>query len=670
MAGIDVKMGVSGLSEFKNNLNAAKNSLKTMDAQLQLTEKEFKATGDAEKYLQDKAIELNAKLEMQKTVLKNAEGALEEMTRNGVDKGSKAFQDMQQNVLKAKSAMIDTQAEIDKLGTESTDAAKEADKMNTQLERIGSQVSFETVHNGLKRITDGMEKAAKAAYKVGKAVVQEVLGAGSWADDLLTTASVLGVSPDELQRMQKTANLIDTDAETIIKARQKLMKGVGSGSKSTMDALSALGISYSGDAEDAFWKAGEAIMKLGDEAEQEAKANAIFGKSWHDLLPLFTAGREEYEKMNESWKVLSDEQLSSLGKMDDEYQKLKANIEELKLEALSMFAEPMAQAMESINSALTKFSEWIQSDDGKAFTESVIGKVQEALMWLTDPANIETIKGAAIAIGGAWAAMKVGSGVTSLLQLINGFKWLKGNPDIPIPGVENAAGAAGSAASGGGTAAAGAATGKLAALGGSGIAGIAGLLGIPAAFMLAANQRINHAEEVRGTDENLQARTAGVDTLLADYINANKEMEDAIMESLTNNIELTDAEVDALQAKIDETNQKLREAEGGAEALQAYSDWRQERSMGNEDWEMPDWLSSSADKMEQAAAELTGGTAVQKQSSSELTAAAGSLKWLPSQMIAAIRSGMAGVKIYLNGQSITDYVSQSQAQNLFGYVNP
>jgi chromosome segregation ATPase len=156
MAGIDVKMGVSGLSEFKNNLNAAKNSLKTMDAQLELTEKEFKATGDAEKYLQDKAVELNAKLEMQKTVLKNAEGALEEMTRNGVDKGSKAFQDMQQNVLKAKSAMIDTQAEIDKLGTESTDAAKEADKMNTQLERIGSQVSFETVHNGLKRITDGM----------------------------------------------------------------------------------------------------------------------------------------------------------------------------------------------------------------------------------------------------------------------------------------------------------------------------------------------------------------------------------------------------------------------------------------------------------------------------------------------------------------------------------
>lgn len=660
MAGIDVKMGVSGLSEFKNNLNAAKNSLKTMDAQLELTEKEFKATGDAEKYLQDKAVELNAKLEMQKTVLNNAEGALQEMIRNGVDKGSKSFQDMQQNVLKAKTAMIDTQTEIDKLGTESGDAAKEADSMNTQLERIGSQVSFETVHNGLKRITDGMEKAARAAYKVGKAVVQEVLGAGSWADDLLTTSSVLGVSPDELQRMQKTANIIDTDAETIIKARQKLMKGVGNGSKGTMDALEALGISYSGDAEDTFWKAGEALMNLGDEAEQEAQANALFGRSWHDLIPLFSAGREEYEKMNASWKVLSDDQLSSLGKMDDEYQKLKTNIEELKMEALSQFAEPMAKAMETVNSALQQFSEWIQSDEGKAFTESVIGKVKEALEWLTDPTNLGTIEAAVATIGGAFVAMKVGQGVTSLLQLINGFKWLKKNPDIPIPGTDGGGSTlTGGAAAGGG---------KLASLGASGVLGAAGLVAIPEAFLWAADRRLNHAEEVRGTEENLAARTGGVEDLLADYITANKAMEDAVIASLESNVEMTEAEYDALQRKVDETNQKLREAEGGEEALKAYSDWRQERSMGNEDWEMPDWLSKSADKMEQAAADLTGGTDAQKQSSSEMIQAAGTLEGMPGQVEAAIIRGMSGIKIYIDGATAGRVVSPYVGAQMGGLV--
>ena len=81
-------------------------------------------------------------------------------------------------------------------------------------------------------------------------------------------------------------------------------------------------------------------------------------------------------------------------------------------------------------------------------------------------------------------------------------------------------------------------------------------------------------------------------------------------------------------------------------------------------------ITDSYSKMSQVADDITGGSDAQKQSSSEMTKAAGTLKGLPAQMLAAIRNGMANVKIVLNGQSITDYVSQSQAQNLFGYVNP
>ena len=120
---------------------------------------------------------------------------------------------------------------------------------------------------------------------------------------------------------------------------------------------------------------------------------------------------------------------------------------------------------------------------------------------------------------------------------------------------------------------------------------------------------------------------------------------------------MTDAEFDALQKKVDETNQKLREAEGGEEALKAYSDWRQERSLGNEDWVMPDWLSESANKMEQAAADLTGGTDAQKQSSSEMIQAAGTLEGMPGQVEAAIIRGMSGVKIYIDGQQAGSAIS-------------
>ena len=655
MAGIDVKMGVSGLSEFKNNLNAAKNSLKTMDAQLELTEKEFKATGDAEKYMQDKSVELNAKLEMQKATLKNAEGALQEMIKNGVDKGSKAFQDMQREVLNAKSAMLDTKNEIDGLGKEAEDAAEETGKMNTQLENIGKQVSFETVHNGLKRITDGMEKAAKAAYKVGKAVVQEVLGAGSWADDLLTTSSVLGVEPEELQRMQKTANLIDTDAETIIKARQKLNKGIGKESKNTLSALEMLGIGSSGDPEDIFWKAGEAIMNLADETEQEAYANDLFGKSWHDLVPLFTAGREEYEKMNASWKVLSDEQLSSLGKMDDEYQKLKTNIEELKMEALSQFAEPMAKAMETVNEAIGKFSEWIQSDEGKAFADSVIGKVKDALMWLTDPANIDTIKGAAITIGGAWAAMKVGEGVTSLLQLISGLKGL----------ASGAGGAASAAASAGSTIGTSFATGFVNAFV-SAAPALASMLGITAIAItpaLVANaqdekrwakqyqERMEAAEQLTGPDKEFMQNSAKA----LNQVHAPTGDALSLLMGMNDRGTIEKAKLLALLAG--KTTSYGNNAE--MELLRLWESGGEGWDQGRTD-ALLTTVTDSYTKMSQVADELSGGGEAAKQSSSEMIQAAGTLEGMPGQVEAAILRGMSNIKIFIDGATagrvITPYV--------------
>ena len=88
--GVNVKMGVSGVSQFKQNITTAQRSLKTMDAQLALVEKQFKATGDSEQYMQEKSQLLKAKLEEQKAVIEQSEKALAQMNANGVDKASKA----------------------------------------------------------------------------------------------------------------------------------------------------------------------------------------------------------------------------------------------------------------------------------------------------------------------------------------------------------------------------------------------------------------------------------------------------------------------------------------------------------------------------------------------------------------------------------------------------
>ena len=105
-SGVNVKMGVTGVSQFKQNINQAKSAVKTLDAQLALTEKQFKASGDAEEYMAKKTAELQAKLEAQKSIVDNAESALKKMADNGVDRASKAYQDLYQQMLKAKGEKL------------------------------------------------------------------------------------------------------------------------------------------------------------------------------------------------------------------------------------------------------------------------------------------------------------------------------------------------------------------------------------------------------------------------------------------------------------------------------------------------------------------------------------------------------------------------------------
>ena len=409
MADVSVKMGVSGIREFKQGMSDAEASVKTFDAALKANEKQMKASGNAEKDFQAETSLLNGKLEALNRVVRNAEQALKQMEENGVKTTSRAYQDMQRKLIEAHSAIIDTKMQMDNLGTVAQESGKKTDGLVTSLGGLNKKVSLEQVISGVEKISDGMEKAAKFAVKVGKAVATEVLGAGEWADELVTTAKAYGISTDELQRMQKTSQIIDTDVNTILQARQKLAKNNGS-----VEEL--LGFDVNGmSLEDAFWKTGKAIMGMTDAMAQEEAAQKLFGKGWRELVPLFDAGREEYDRVNSTWKTVSDEQLKSLTEMDDKYQTLKADLETLKMEALSSLAEPMGNLMQSL-------SDLIKSDEGKATIENAMGTIKDTLKWISE--NQDTVITALKAMGVAFAGLKVTEGVLTFVKLASGLKGL------------------------------------------------------------------------------------------------------------------------------------------------------------------------------------------------------------------------------------------------------
>ena len=388
MAGISVKL-TADVTGFKKNINEATQSVKTLDAQLETNEKQLKLNGDAELYMKNKAALLEQQLEAQRKVVVSTHNALEAMKKNGVSPASSEFQKMEQNLAKAQSKMVDIQTNIKEVEKGASGAKTETNGMNTELKKIGKGVAFENVTSGLKTITEKLESAGRAAVNLGKKLVSSAKDSTGWADDVLTRATKWGVDAETVQRMDNVAKYIDTDAEAIVTAWDKIAKSAGNGKLGELLGIDTAGMS----ADDAFWAAGEALMALSDtmdDLELDDTARKIFGTGWRDLLPLLKAGRQEYEQLLNEQNVLTNEQVENLGKADDELQKMELEVQRLKNEF------------------------WAEN------SQTIINLLQ----WLLD--NKDGVVTALTVIGGAFAAMKIGEFALNLQKTVSGFKDLLG----------------------------------------------------------------------------------------------------------------------------------------------------------------------------------------------------------------------------------------------------
>lgn len=457
MAGVNVKMGVSGVAQFKQGMKESQAAVKTLDQELKLNEQYLKTNGDAQTYMQKKTELLQQQIRMQTEVVNQAEKALDAMTKNGVRQSSTAFQNMQQQVVQAKTQLLAMQGELDGVGDAGSEAAGGLSEINYQLDRVQQNTSWENIANGIQNITSKMEAAGKAAWNMGKKIVQSALGAGQWADDLQTTADKWEMSAKEVYQMRYTAGLIDTDAETIFSSRKRLIKAMGSESdEAAMGAFAALGINdLTGTAENIeniFWKAGEGLMGMENTVARNEYATKLFGRSWEELIPIFKAGRQEYEKTMEAAEKtwIGDEQFDKLTKLDDEQQKLNAEWEDFQHQFEAAIAPAMTEIMEILERLLHEFNTFLQSEEGQQMLESLgeavsglfsdlqtikpeevmekisgaLDSVKSGLEWLIQ--NKDSVVTALKVIAGGFAMMKVAEVAANIGRIVSGLRGLRG----------------------------------------------------------------------------------------------------------------------------------------------------------------------------------------------------------------------------------------------------
>ena len=467
----NVKMGAD-ISSFKSGIASAKSEVRTLDQQMKMLDATLKAEGKSEQTLSQQTQTLNQRMTAQKNIANQAEAALKQMTKNGVDPTSEAYQKMARELLAAQTGMMETQAALNGLGEGAVTAAGGVEQLENGLNGISKKISLDQVIGGISKITNGLEAAAKKAINLGKSLFDNLMDAAVWADDTATMAMMYGIDLDTYQRMQKlVTNGMDTSVEAILKSQSKLKKGVGDGTEGVMDALRELGLLeaqhgkngevfefVSKDSIDLFWEAGRAIMNLKDEAgelreyEQESMAQALFDKSWKELVPLF----KEYKNADEFAEALaqvnvnSEEEVQNLATLNDKMGELRGNLDTLSREILAQFAPGLIELSDSLNELLKGVMDYLQTDEGKAALQSmsdsflglfdglknisvedVVNKFRDmfdavvgGFKWIQE--NGSTLLGVLEGIGVFWASLKVSEGALTILKLIDGLKDLLG----------------------------------------------------------------------------------------------------------------------------------------------------------------------------------------------------------------------------------------------------
>ena len=465
MADVSVNMGVSGIAQFKQGMSDAAASVKALDAAMKNNEKQLKATGDQEAYMASQSNLLQSKIASLRNIVKNAEQALKQMEDNGVKKTSKAYQDMQRQMIEAQGAIMDTEQQMGTLGEAAVEAAGQTDKLATSLGGLNKKVSLEQVIGAIGSVTTAMEKAAGKAVDLGKKIWDNVMDSAKWADDSMTMALMYGVDLDTFLRVQKlVTNGMDTSVEAILGAQSKLKKNVGNGSDSFMQTMRELGLlmTQSGkygdiefvnpDSVALFWEAGQAIMALGNEYKQEADAQELFGKSWKELVPLFDKYKsyDEFKQALKEVEVNSVEDVSALAELNDKVGELKGNLDTLSNEVWAKLAPALTDAAEALNGLLTSLLEYLDTDDGKqmlaelgdavsglfkdlstidpqsvieGFT-GVFNTIIDSLKWLVE--NKDGVVKALEGIVTGWATLKLTGGALQILKLLEGIQGLFG----------------------------------------------------------------------------------------------------------------------------------------------------------------------------------------------------------------------------------------------------
>lgn len=347
----DTKNLNKSLKDVDSQLSSTKTALKDVEKLLKLDPKNVELLDQKQKLL-------NTAIEATKDRLDQLKGALDQdLTTEEADALKREIIATEQSLADYESQAEDAADATDDLGgdmKEAKGATEDAKEGWTESKAVLAELAKE-----------GLDKAAEACKKLAKALAGAVGDSAEYADEILTMSTKYGMSTDSLQEFSYMAELVDTDLGTITGSMTKLTKAMGSDS----DVFAQLGVSIRNtdgsmrSADAVFLDVIDALGQMESGVERDNVAMELFGKSAQELNPLIetgSAGIAAYaQEAHDMGAVLDEEALTSLGEMDDSFQRVEQAGTALKNTIGTALAPVITQIAESI----AKLSAWFQSLD-------------------------------------------------------------------------------------------------------------------------------------------------------------------------------------------------------------------------------------------------------------------------------------------------------------------
>ena len=426
MADASVKIRVDGEKEFRDSMKNCAQAGKTLDAQMNQLASQFDTTTNKEEAYSKASNILTSQIENQKKQI--------DLLKDAVAKSTDKYGENSTQTLKLQEQLAKAETSLSKLESTSVDAALGVDKLGeeeketeAQTESASNKMSAFAVALGnlaADAIKDGIRFIKDSVKALAEYFIDATKGAAAYADEILTLSSQTSLSTQTLQEYRYMADLTDTSLETITGSLTKLTKSMASakdGSKASVEAFDALGVSVT-DAEgnlratnDVFDDAINALGQIQNEAERDALAMQIFGKSAKDLNPLIEAGADKLadlrKEAHDAGYVLSGETLDSMSAVKDGFDRLGLAAESVKNQIGAAIGKAVLPYLEKLVGAVQKITGG--SKDFEAFGKTI---ADTAGKFITDAVNKLTSAAQRIAEVAGPAALQI---VQSLLDALS-----------------------------------------------------------------------------------------------------------------------------------------------------------------------------------------------------------------------------------------------------------